>query len=155
MVLRCLRIHSGAHRKLSPTSPEVTGDHPDFTKRVPTPTAPRRRAFRPITGTEGQRLPQWLEPHRDQFTAFVKLTLKAGWETSQEQWKRCQVRLKESGVVLVFEPGRDLPQNASKLDSRKQQRFWEIVERWRLLEQASGFTKSDRSNRNADCVNNR
>ena len=118
--------------------------------------APTGRHLRPIHGTKGQTLPAWLEPHREKFIHFMNVAFRHGWDVSEPHWQRCHVRLGEKGVVLVFKSGHEQPQNADRLTRGQRLHFWRIVQEWLALEKANRdkSTKSGRSNRNGDCVNN-
>ncbi|MDC0260766.1 hypothetical protein OAK65_01465 [Synechococcus sp. AH-551-N17] len=122
---------------------------------MPSLKAPSGRLLRPIHGTEGQKLPAWLEPHREKLTYFVNCAVRMDWEVSQPHWQRCHVRLGETGVVLVFKAGHDLPQNADRLTRAKRLHFWQIVQKWVAMEMGNRdkSTKSDAKQSNENCVN--
>ena len=118
--------------------------------------APTGRFLRPINGTQGQALPPWLEPYREEFIYFVNFALCAGWKVSEPQWTQCHVRLVEKRVTLVFKSGHELPEYADRLTRGQRMHFWQIVQKWVALEKANRnkSTKSDAKQSNGHCVLN-
>ena len=82
------------------------------------------------------------------------------WEqqlvTVTAKWQGFSVVNDRGVVVLVFKSGHEMPQNADRLTRGQRLHFWRIVQKWVALERDNRdkSTKSGRSNRNGDCVNN-
>ena len=103
------------------------------------------------------RLPAGLEPHRKKISYFVHWLLWRGWDLDDPKLHNVRVRFSDAGVVLVAMAGRGEPQNANTLNRLQRIDFWKVVRRWAALEMDARdiSTKSDRSNRNANFLNNR
>ena len=103
------------------------------------------------------RLSPWLEPHRGKILLFIRFLRERGIDLNDPKLHSLHIRFSERGVVMVGPAGRALPQNANTLSRLQRIKFWEVVQKWAALEEDTRDKpkESGRSNRNANCVNNR
>ena len=82
---------------------------------------------------------------------------REGIDLNDPQLHDLHIRFSERGVVMVAKAGRNLPKNADRLNRLQRIKFWEVVQKWAALEEDTRDKpkESGRSNRNANCVNNR
>ena len=102
------------------------------------------------------RLPAWLEPHRKKISYLVHWLLWGGWDFDDPKLHNVRVRFSDTGVVLVATASREEPRNANTLNRLQRIEFWKVVRKWAALEKGARdkSKKSERSNRNVNCVNN-
>ena len=103
------------------------------------------------------RLSPWLEPHRGKILLFIRFLMEQGIDLNDPKLHDLHIRFTEKSVVMVARAGRNLPQHADRLNRLQRIKFWEVVQKWAALEEGTQdkSKESGRSNRNANCVNNR
>ena len=103
------------------------------------------------------RLPAWLAPHKLKVLVFMRFLKKQKIDLNDPKLHGLHIRFTEKSVVMVASAGRNLPQHADRLNRLQRIKFWEVVQKWAALEEDTRDKpkESGRSNRNANCVNNR
>ena len=103
------------------------------------------------------RLPAWLAPHKVKILVFMRFLRRHGYDVNDPKLHNLHIRFSERGVVMVAKAGHNLPQHADRLNRLQRIKFWEVVQKWAALEEDTRDKpkESGRSNRNANCVNNR